>query len=230
MPYGTISNCTTVFLGGILGALLKQHFPKKLSEVMPGVFGLSIITMGLSLINKLENLTPVILAMIVGTIFGEFLNLDTSFIHGLHKLKSKLHFDMGEKQMDILISLTILFCFSGTSIFGTMNSAMTGDHTILYSKAVIDFFIAIIFGTTVGYLICFIAVPQLFVGIMIFYSSSFLVPLLNNAMIADFKACGGIITLAVGLKIAGIKKFHVLNMLPAIVLVLLFSYFWKLFM
>lgn len=50
MPYGIITNCAAVFLGGILGAVLKNYFPQKLKEALPNIFGLSAITMGISLI------------------------------------------------------------------------------------------------------------------------------------------------------------------------------------
>lgn len=109
--------------------------------------------------------------------------------------------NLDDEQMDVLISMIILFCFSGTGVFGAMNSAMTGDHSILYAKAVMDFFTAIIFGTTAGYLVGFIAVPQFAVGILLFGGASYILPLVTDTMLANFKACGGIITLAVGLKI-----------------------------
>ena len=206
MPYGIITNCAAVFLGGILGAVLKNYFPQKLKEALPNIFGLSAITMGISLIIMLKSLSAVVLALIVGTVIGELLNLEDNLLKGLHK-------------MDVLISMIILFCFSGTGVFGAMNSAMTGDHSILYAKAVMDFFTAIIFGTTAGYLVGFIAVPQFAVGILLFGGASYILPLVTDTMLANFKACGGIITLAVGLKIAGIKRIKVLNILPAIAII-----------
>ena len=101
--------------------------------------------------------------------------------------------------------MIILFCFSGTGIFGAMNSAMTGDHSILYAKAIMDFFTAIIFGTTAGYLVGFVAVPQFVVGLLLFSGATYILPMVTDTMLNNFKACGGMITLAVGLKIAGIK-------------------------
>ena len=210
MPYGIITNCIAVFLGGVLGAFLKNHFPQKLKEALPNIFGLSAITMGISLIIMLKSLSAVVLALIVGTVIGELLNLEDNLLKGLHRL---------DEQMDVLISMIILFCFSGTGVFGAMNSAMTGDHSILYAKAVMDFFTAIIFGTTAGYLVGFIAVPQFAVGILLFGGASYILPLVTDTMLANFKACGGIITLAVGLKIAGIKRTKVLNILPAIAII-----------
>ena len=215
MPYGIITNCAAVFLGGILGAVLKNYFPQKLKEALPNIFGLSAITMGIGLIIMLKSLSAVVLALII----GELLNLEDNLLKGLHKLEQKLPVNLDDEQMDVLISMIILFCFSGTGVFGAMNSAMTGDHSILYAKAVMDFFTAIIFGTTAGYLVGFIAVPQFAVGILLFGGASYILPLVTETMLANFKACGGIITLAVGLKIAGIKRTKVLNILPAIAII-----------
>lgn len=223
MPYGVIINCATVFVGGVIGAFLKNRFSEKLKEALPNIFGLSAITIGITLIIKLESLSAVILAMIVGTVIGELLNLEENLLNGLKKMESKLPFSLDEKQLDVLISMIILFCFSGTGVFGAMNSAMTGDHSILYAKAIMDFFTAIIFGTTAGYLVGFVAVPQLVVGLLLFSGASYILPLVTDVMLNNFKACGGLITLAVGLKISGIKYSRVLNMIPALVLVFFLS-------
>lgn len=139
MPYGIITNCIAVFLGGVLGAFLKNHFPQKLKEALPNIFGLSAITMGISLIIMLKSLSAVVLALIVGTVIGELLNLEDNLLKGLHRLEEQLPLTLDDEQMDVLISMIILFCFSGTGVFGAMNSAMTGDHSILYAKAVMDF-------------------------------------------------------------------------------------------
>ena len=55
MPYGIITNCAAVFLGGILGAVLKNYFPQKLKEALPNIFGLSAITMGISLLDCIDS-------------------------------------------------------------------------------------------------------------------------------------------------------------------------------
>ena len=223
MPQGVIINCMTVFIGGILGAFLKSHFPKKLSDALPNIFGLSAISMGIYLIIRLQSLAAVVLAIIVGTVLGELLGLEENLLSGLKKLEGKLPTDMNEEQLEIIISLIILFCFSGTGIFGTMNYAITGDISILYAKSVMDFFTAIIFGTTAGFLVGFIAIPQFAIGLLLFFGASYILPFTNDLMLSNFKACGGIITLAVGLKISIIKKTRVLNILPALILVFPFS-------
>nr|WP_314460596.1 DUF554 domain-containing protein [uncultured Clostridium sp.] len=223
MPIGVTVNCIAVLLGGVLGAILKNYFPERLKNALPNIFGLSAITMGVYFIIRLESLSAVVLAVILGTVVGELLGLEENLLTGLRNLEKRMPVRLGEDELDILVSLIILFCFSGTGIFGAMNSAMTGDHSVLYAKAIMDFFTAIIFGTTAGFLVGLIAIPQFAVGALLFWGASYLLPGVTDIMLANFKACGGIITLAVGLKISNIKKTSVLNILPSLLLVFPFS-------
>jgi len=45
-------------------------------------------------------------------------------------------------------------------------------------------------------------------------------------MIADFKACGGFLMVAAGFRILKLKMFPVVDMIPAMILVMPFSWFW----
>ncbi|MGL4213611.1 MAG: DUF554 family protein, partial [Morganella morganii] len=49
------------------------------------------------------------------------------------------------------------------------------------------------------------------------------------AMMADFTAAGGVLLIATGLRICGIKMFAVINLLPALVLVMPLSLLWSSF-
>ncbi len=227
MPIGVLINTAAIFLGGLTGALVGGRIPQRINQALTGVFGLSAITMGVYLIIQLSSLSAVVMAIILGTLIGECLNIEHGLSRGLSGLASRLPgARLSEEQLDNIISMIILFCFSGTGLFGAINSGLSGDHSILISKAIMDFFTAIIFGATSGYLVGAIAVPQMCIGTVLFFLGSLLMPLLNQQMVADFKAVGGIITLAVGLKIAKIRHFHVINMVPALVLVFLISRMW----
>lgn len=228
MPVGVFINSFAVLTGGILGAVAGNRIPEQISTALTGVFGLSAVTMGISLIIQLDSLSAVVLSLIVGTLLGECLNLEENLSRGLVGLASRLPgSSLSDEQLDNLISMLILFCFSGTGLFGAMNSAISGDHSILIAKAVMDFFTAIIFGAVTGYLISAIAVPQVITGCILFGFGSLLLPLLAPHMISDFKSVGGIITLAVGLKISKIRHYRVLNMVPALILVFFLSKLWS---
>lgn len=227
MPVGVLINSAAILIGGIIGALAGERIPPRIHAALTGIFGLSAITMGLSLIIQMNYLSAVILALILGTLIGECFNLEWSLSKGLTLLARKLPGGgLSDEQTDNLISMMILFCFSGTGLFGAMNSAISGEHSILIAKAIMDFFTAIIFGATTGYLVSGLAVPQFSVGILLFCFGNMLLPLLTDFMISDFKAVGGVITMAVGLKISKIRHYQVLNMVPALILVFFMSGLW----
>ncbi|MDD3251469.1 MAG: DUF554 domain-containing protein [Lachnospiraceae bacterium] len=226
MPTGSLVNCSGILIGSLVGAMLKNHLPKRLSEALPNIFGLCAITMGISLITNMENLSAVMLALICGAVIGELLHMEDYLILGLSKLEARMPGNLSKERMEQLVSMVVLFCFSGTGIFGAIMSGITQDHSILYAKTVLDFFTAVIFGSTIGYMLALVAIPQLLVQLILYYSSELIYPFMTNSMMNDFKALGGVITLAVGLKISGIKKSQVLNMLPGLVLVFFFSWFW----
>ncbi len=229
MPIGVLIDSSSILIGGIIGAIAGNKIPEKISNSLTGIFGLSAITMGITLIIQMDALTAVVMSIIVGTLLGECLNLENSLIRGLSFCASKLPGkDLSKEQMDNLISMIILFCFSGTGIFGSINSGISGDHTILIAKSIMDFFTAIIFGAITGYLVSAIAIPHIILNVFLFFFGSLLFPLLTDSMVQDFKAVGGIITFAVGLKISKVRHYQVLNMVPALILVFVFSKLWSL--
>ncbi|MCI8865181.1 MAG: DUF554 domain-containing protein [Lachnospiraceae bacterium] len=229
MPIGVLIDSSAILIGGIIGAIAGNKIPEKISNSLTGIFGLSAITMGITLIIQMDALTAVVMSLIVGTLLGECLNLENSLIRGLSFCASKLPGkDLSKEQMDNLISMIILFCFSGTGIFGSINSGISGDHTILIAKSIMDFFTAIIFGAITGYLVSAIAIPHIILNMFLYFFGSLLFPLLTDSMVQDFKAVGGIITFAVGLKISKVRHYQVLNMVPALILVFLFSKLWNL--
>ncbi len=236
MPVGVIVNSLAVAIGGLIGAFLGHKLPERVLKELPTIFGLSSMAMGMTLIVKMANLTPVILAIILGAIIGETFKLEFRLVNIISKLfkdeakdkaKDKEHSD--DSKTEMFITIIVLFVFSSTGIFGTLTEGFTGDSSIMFTKSILDFFTAITFGTAIGYLVALVAVPQFIFNIAIFASAGFIIPILSDSMLLDFKACGGIITMAVGLKLAKIRHFNVINILPAIILVIPLSYLWTRF-
>ncbi len=153
-----------------------KKIPKSILDELPGIFGLSAMAMGIALVVKLENLTPVILSIILGAIIGEILHLDFRLTNLISKLVENAEHGHN-KQTETLVTVIILFCFSGTGIFGVLNEGFTGDSSIMMTKSVLDFFTAIIFGATTGYLVALIAIPQFVINIVLFLSAGIIIPI-----------------------------------------------------
>ena len=114
----------------------------------------------------------------------------------------------------------------GFGIYGVLMEGMSGESSILLSKAVMDLFTALIFAGTMGVAVSLAAVPQLVVFLLIFALSQLIVPLTTPELLNDFMGCGGILTIAAGLRVSKIRDIPIMNMLPALVFAMPFSSLW----
>ena len=234
MPIGVIINTVAIFLGGISGALLGDKLPGKYKEQLNLIFGLCSMGMGISSIVLMKYMPAVVFALIIGTIVGLVFNLGDKVYELCSKLQKvmirivpKKETNMSETEfLATLITVIVLFCSSGMGIYGSLSEGMTGDSSLLITKSILDFFTAAIFACNLGYIVSLIAVPQFVIFTTLFLSASFIVPLTTPDMIADFKACGGFLMVAAGFRILKLKMFPVVDMIPAMILVMPFSWFW----
>ena len=234
MPIGVIINTIAIFLGGIAGALLGDKLPEKYKEQLNLIFGLCSMGMGISSIVLMKYMPAVVFALIIGTIVGLVFNLGDKVYELCSKLQKvmirivpKKETNMSETEfLATLITVIVLFCSSGMGIYGSLSEGMTGDSSLLITKSILDFFTAAIFACNLGYIVSLIAVPQFVIFTTLFLSASFIVPLTTPDMIADFKACGGFLMVAAGFRILKLKMFPVVDMIPAMILVMPFSWFW----
>lgn len=263
MPIGVLCNTLAIALGGVFGALIKDKMSGELKEKMNLVFGVCALTIGIFSIIVMENLSAVIISVILGTLLGSWIRLGKGIEKGgaaMQKLIAKLfpkaaapneQSSKGSQKPakavkasttresapaseasgdtganSLLITAIVLFCASGTGIYGSIISGMSGDHTILIAKSVLDLFTALIFACTLGLVTSLIAVPQCLIFLLLFFLARLLFPLTTPTMINDFKACGGVILLATGFRIMKVKDFPIADMIPAMILIWPISWLW----
>lgn len=232
MPIGIIVNCLGVIIGGILGSLIGPRLTESFKANLNLVLGACAMTMGISSISLMKNMPAVILSVILGTVIGLIIhlgNLTQKMGMKMEKIISKIIPGESEKDEDyqsVLVTAIVLFCASGTGIYGSITAGMTGDHSILLAKTVLDFATAIIFACVLEMVTCVIAVPQFIIFVALFLLAGVIYPLCTETMICDFKACGGVLLVATGFRMMKVKEFPIADMIPAMVLVMPFSYLW----
>ena len=232
---GPYANSLGIILGSLIGFLLARAVPKRLHESMPMVFGLCSMSMAVILIIKFSILPVIILACIIGTIIGELIYVERIINNVASKVRKFAEWLSPGRQetitqkefLEVFVALIVLFCASGTGIVGALNEGMSGDTSVLYTKASMDFFAAMLFSTRLGYVVAFIAIPQLIIQLSLAYAAILILPVTSEIMRNDFYAVGGMLMMATGLRICGIKIFPIANMLPALVIVMPLSAFWN---
>lgn len=223
MPIGVMVNSAAVLLGSLVGALIKKYVPNHLKETLPKIFGVCAMSIGIVSLVNVKTLPMVIMALIVGTVIGELLHIDVYVSKFFSIILSKLSFHIEGNQEEYMadyLLVVVMFCMSGTGIFGALMEGMSGDSTVLLSKSILDFFTAVLFGTTLGYAQALIPIPQFMILLMCFFLAKAILPFVNETMIMDFKACGGLMTMILGMSVAKILQVKAINMIPALIIVM----------
>ena len=232
-PIGIIINAFAIVLGGVAGSFAGQRLSEEFKANLNMVFGLCSLAMGASSIALMENMPAVILSVILGTIFGMKICLGKKILasgelmeKGISKIfPSKNAKD--ENYTNTMITAIVLFCASGTGIYGSITSGMTGDQSILLAKSILDFPTSFIFACVLGMVTCFIAIPQVLIFLALFFLANVIFPLCSPSMIADFKACGGVLLLGTGFRMMKLKDCPIADMIPAMVFVMPISFAWE---
>jgi uncharacterized membrane protein YqgA involved in biofilm formation len=219
---GTIVNALCIIIGSLLGKLL-HRIPEKMKGTVMHAIGLAVIVLGLQMGIKSEHFLIVILSLVFGAIIGEALALEDK----LNQLGYWLEKMIGAKGQGNIsegfVNSTLIFVVGAMAIIGALDSGIRGDHNVLFTKAIIDGFTALILTTTLGIGVIFSAMPVLiYQGIIAIFATQIdrIVPDdLMNSFIVEMTSTGGIMIVAIGLNITGLIKIRVANLLPGILVV-----------
>jgi uncharacterized protein len=225
MPSGIVINALSVLSGGLIGGFTGNRIPERLRQSLPTVFGFAAIAMGILKVIDTQNLTVVILSLILGAVVGELLRLE----HTLERISTWVIRKVGKQSttdaqgVELVVMAMVAFCVSGTGIFGALQEGFTGDASILLSKSVLDFSTALIFSSLVGYSIALVSVPQIVILSLVYLGAGLISPLMNPYVLGNFMAVGGIVTLMIGAQMSKMATIKAANAIPAIAIVIVLS-------
>ena len=216
---GTLVNCGTVLLGSSFGLLFKKGIPKKQEEAIMKAVGLSVLLIGILGIRDCENVIVMIVSMVLGTVIGSLINIDKG-VHKLGELADKKFIkDKSEGATSFsegIVTATLVFCVGAMSVVGSLKGGLSGDHSIIYSKAVLDLITSTILASAFGVGVMFSIIPLFIYQGGIALSALLLEPLLTDVIINEMSAIGSLLILALALNLLKITEIKIMNMLPAI--------------
>jgi hypothetical protein len=104
------------------------------------------------------------------------------------------------------------------AVVGSLNSGLTGNHEVLFTKSILDGVSAVIFASTLGAGVLLSAVPLFLYQGGITLLAQFLAPVLSDAAVAEMTCVGSLLILAIGLNLLKVTKIKVLDFILAIFL------------
>lgn len=240
---GPLVNSVCIVIGSVVGSFSGSSITPAFRTKFMHVFSCTALGIGVVMTAKANALPSVIAALLFGTLLGEAIHLEAgimraaSWLAGLfpgtepqscdsQSSDSKSSSLPAKAFRDQFAVATVLFCFSGLGIMGSMREGMTGEPALLFAKALLDLPTAMLFASGVGAVVGALAVPQFLLQMCILLAAQAVVPLTTPAMLADFTACGGIIMLGTGLRMCGLLEVPILSMLPSLFLVMPITALW----
>jgi len=224
---GVIVDTIAIFLGGTVGLFIKKGIPKKIEQAIMKALALSAIYIGVTGMTTGENTIFIILSLVIGVIIGELINLDDKMHRFTRFLATKIPFQSDNATFsEGFITGSLMMCVGALSIIGPLESGLTGNHTILYTNAVMDGFTSLILASSLG-------IGVLFSGFLVFGYEAVIVifagslnTLLTNPMINDMSAIGSLLVLVIGLNILELTDIKVMNFVPALFIPMLFFFLY----
>ena len=216
---GTIVNTCTIIVGSIVGAVMNRGIKEKYKDTLYTGLGLACLGIGLNAVisnfGKSEYPVLFIVSIALGGIVGTALDLDGRFANLINKRSKK----SGNANLaDGLSTAILLYCIGPLAMLGPVISALKGDNTFLYTNATLDLVTSIVFASTYG-IWMILAAPVLFCWQGIFYMAAKISSTaISEALMAELLIVGGLMIVASGLALLKLKDCKTLNMLPALLI------------
>ena len=214
---GVLINVITVIIGSSVGLLFKKGIPEKVSHA--AMVGLGACTVYIGITGSLsgENILILIAAVVLGAIIGTLLNIDGGINTLAEKVESKFKKDGSNVSIaEGIISATLLFCVGSMTVTGSIQAGLTGDNSILITKAMLDLVSSMMLASSLGIGVLLSAVAVFVIQGGLVLLAGMLALVMSVGAINEMTCAGSILIIMIGTNLMGITKIKVADYLPAI--------------
>lgn len=215
---GVLVNTLAVIVGSTVGLLFKKVIPQKISGGVMTALGLCTVYIGVDGMLTDTNVLLVIAAMVLGAIVGFLLNIDG----GIEKLGKIIEGRVAGRSAagtvaQGFMTASLVFCVGAMTVVGSLNSGISGDHTLIFTKSLLDLCSSMMLAASLGVGVLFAsAFVFVFQGALVLFAR-FLQPVLSDGAVTAMVCVGSLMILALGLNLINVTKIKVANFLPALV-------------
>ncbi len=234
---GTVINALAVIIATFLGLIFKRGLNEVLQKKIMFVLGLALSAMALGwflsdfLVVESDGISTrydllIIISLVIGSIIGTAIDIDgrlTRFAHGIETRYNLPPLAKG------FIAGTLIFCVGAMAILGPIQDGLTGDMTTLLVKSLLDFITAMMLASVFGVGVAFAAISILIYQGSITILAIFLGAFLTSEMIMSVAMIGNILLVAMGMNFMELKQIKVANMLPSLVIPIIYFFILNIF-
>lgn len=226
---GTIVNVLAIILGCGLGVLFKGGLKERFRDNMMQACGLATMFIGLA--GALEMILTVqgggvkagstmlvVLSLVIGGLLGELIDIERRLESVGDKLKSAVRAKGDNRFVEGFVTASLVVCVGAMAICGPLEEGLTGSSRTLFIKAILDLVIVAVFASVYGVGAGFSALSVgVFQGLITVFAV-WIAPFMSDRLITNLSGVGSVLIFAVGLNLLFPKKIRVGNLLPALLI------------
>ena len=240
--FGVLVNALSIVLGSLVGVVIKKGIKEKYTQTIIHGLGLAVVALGIMGALEANNMLIVIVSIAIGSVIGEWIDIEKLLENMGDKIQAKVSkpkenmrssaatisldskVETEEKSniAKAFVAATLMYCSGGMAIVGSLQSGLDQNHTTLFIKSILDGVTSIVLASAMGIGVIFSAIPLLVYQGLIAISASFAKGILTDAVVADMSSIGGILILGIGINILGLSKIKVGNMIPAVIIPIIY--------
>lgn len=232
---GTILNVVAILVGGIIGLVFSRAISPRYQETLMQAIGVCVIFVGIGgAVEGMMTVTAdrlqsggtmmIVISYAVGSLVGEWINLEQRIEQFGSWLKVKTGNAKEKRFVDAFVTASLTVCIGAMAIVGSIQDGLSGDHSTLALKAILDMVIICVMSASMGRGCLFSALP---VGILqgtVTLLARAIQPVMTDAALTNLSLTGSILIFCVGVNLLWEKKLKVANMLPSIVVAVLCAF------
>ena len=214
---GVIVNVITVIIGSCIGLLFKKGIPQRVSHAAMTGLGACTLYIGISGSLCGDNVLILIGSVVLGAIVGTLINIDGAINTLAQKVENR--FKKEGQQVSIaegLVSATLLFCVGSMTVTGSIQAGLTGDNSVLITKAMLDLVSSMMLASSLGVGVLFSAVSVFAIQGSLVLLAELIAPVMSMGAINEMTCAGSLLIIMIGTNLMGITKIKVADFLPAI--------------
>ena len=232
---GTFYNALGVVFGGLLGLLIGQRLSEDFHETLLKVTGVAVFVLGIA--GTLEKMLVVqgshveshgsmmlILSLVIGTVIGELLKIEEGFERLGTWLKEKTGNKGDTSFVDAFMTTALTICIGAMAVVGAVQDGLTGDTSTLLAKAILDMVIVLILTVSKGKGAIFAVVPLVILRGLITLLAHLIAPIMTPQALSNLSLVGSSLILCVGINLIWGKRIKVANLLPAVLISIIWAF------
>lgn len=225
---GTIINSAAIIVGGVFGHLFGKILNERIQDSLQKASGICVLFIGNA--GAMEGMLKlsgsslsagrsmlIVASLALGALVGEILNIEHGFERFGEWLKVKTGNAKDKSFVEGFVTASLTVCIGAMAVVGSIKDGISGDYSILVTKAILDLIIITVMTCSLGKGCAFSAIPVAVFQGLITALARLIKPLMTDGALANLSLIGSILIFCVGVNLVWDKRIKVANLLPSLV-------------